>query len=117
MLIFNTLTSFAPIRVCALPPLLGMRGIDARLSYGIVAHTRFHQCKSADHRNRNVLGLVVLVMTDELHAIFLFGFVDVLDRYEFISVDISRDQVHFPPKNTVLHVAYLLVKDNIAAFK
>lgn len=56
-------------------------------------------------------------MADELHAVFPFGFMDVFYRHELVPIDIGRYKVHFTPENPVLHVVYLLVKDNIAAFE
>ena len=59
----------------------------------------------------------MLVMADELHTVFPFGFMDVFYRHELVPIDIGRYKVHFTPENPVLHVVYLLVKDNIAAFE
>lgn len=102
--------------MCA-PSLRGAIGLHEGLSNRIITHACFHQCEGTDHRDWNIFRLVVLVMADELHTVFPFGFMDVFYRHELVPIDIGRYKVHFTPENPVLHVVYLLVKDNIAAFE
>ena len=56
-------------------------------------------------------------MTDELHTVFPFGFVNVFYRHELVPIDVGRYKLHFTPENPILHIMHLLVKDNIAAFE